>query len=359
MDFEIPSHMKALQLVKYNDYYHLHHHVPVPVPKQGQVLVRVCAAGFCHSDLQVHDGTYRSPLPIIPSHETAGIIAALGANVSGDWKVGDRVGVLNIRNPCGTCSGCKWSSATLKELDARFCENKVMAGIKKADGGFAEYTLAEDYTLVLLPDSVSFEQAAPLTCAGATVWNAIQQTGLAKGQSIGIIGIGGLGVLGVQFAKALGYRVVAVDNRDIGLRLASEVPSRLRPDLIVDYNSPDAISQISLFTDDLGLNAAVVCTDNIEASDWTLNRLQPRGTCVVLGLPESGFRFEAFNLVFREIVVKGSLLSSVAEANRMLQVVAEHGVRSHLTMLPLEQGEMIPERAAGHEFAGRLVVTMH
>jgi len=163
-------------------------------------------------------------------------------------------------------------------------------------------------------------------------------------------------VLAIQFAKARGLRVVAIDNRDIGLRLACEVPAHLRPDVIINFKSPDAIKTIEQFTDGIGLHGAVVCTDDVPASDWSLHRLQPRGVCVVLGLPESGYRFDAFNLVFREIVVKGSLHCPVNEVENMIKAVSENGIVSHLTILPLDKGEDIPERAAAHSFTGRLVV---
>ncbi|KAF7545331.1 hypothetical protein G7Z17_g9257 [Cylindrodendrum hubeiense] len=233
-----------------------------------------------------------------------------------------------------------------------------MNGILKSDGGFAEYMIASHYALVHLPDNLSFEQAAPLMCAGATVWNAIRQINLEKGKTIAIVGIGGLGVLGIQFAKALGYRVAAIDKSDIGLKLAMEVPIPLRPDIIVSIDDPEAAQKLSDFTDEIGLAAAVVCTDDVPASDWTLHRLQPRGTCVVLGLPEQGFTFDAFNLVFREIIVRGSLHSGIDEVTKMLEAVAENNIVSHLTLLPLEQGEKIPEMAAARAFKGKLVVTI-
>lgn len=188
------------------------------------------------------------------------------------------------------------------------------------------------------------------------MWNATNETGVKAGQSLAIVGIGGLGVLAIQFAKARGLRVVAIDNRDIGLKLATEVPAHLRPDLVVNINSPDSIQKIDEFTDGIGLHSAVVCTDDVPASDWALHRLQPRGVCVVLGLPEAGFRFDAFNLVFREIVVKGSLHCPIAEAKKMVKTVSENGIVSHLTVLPLHDGEDIPVRAAAHSFTGRLVV---
>ncbi|KAM6510337.1 hypothetical protein FALCPG4_017954 [Fusarium falciforme] len=146
-----------------------------------------------------------------------------------------------------------------------------MAGILGADRGFAQYMVAPEDTLVIIPDTVSFEQAAPLMCAGVKVWNTITQMGLKKGGSIGIVGIGGLGLLAIQFAKAVGYQVVAVDNRDIGLRLASDMPFHLKPDAIVKFGDEEAAKQISDLTRDIGLYGAVVCTDDVEASDWALH----------------------------------------------------------------------------------------
>ncbi|KAG5661292.1 hypothetical protein KAF25_005414 [Fusarium avenaceum] len=352
----IPKTMKALRLIKYNENYQLRDDVPVPEPGSGELLIRVAAASFCHTDYQVYQGTYKTELPFTGSHEPAGTIASLGPDVPGDWKVGDRVGVLNFRKPCDDCDGCRWRRSSYGSLDARYCHNKTMNGIVKSDGGFAEYMIGSHYSLVHLPDDVSFEQAAPLMCAGATVWNAIKETGLKKGQSLGLIGIGGLGVLGVQFAKALGYRVVASDSREAGLKLASDVPAHLRPDLIVNSGAEDASQKISDFTGGQGLHGVVVCTDSPAATDWALHRLQPRGTCVALGLPDEGFKFDAFNLVFREITVKGSLHCGVNEVKKMIDAVSEHGIVSHLTILPLEEGEDIPEKVAAHAFSGRLVV---
>lgn len=162
----------------------------------------------------------------------------------------------------------------------------------------------------------------------------------------------------MQFAKSLGLRVVAIDNRDVGLKLASEVPAHLKPDQLINFNSHDATQKVSEFTGGIGLNGSVVCTDDVPASDWALHRLQPRGVCVILGLPLSGFKFDAFNLVFRELVVKGSLHCPVDEVKAMIKAVSANGVVSHLTVLPLEKAEDIPDRAVAHSFTGRLVVTL-
>jgi D-arabinose 1-dehydrogenase-like Zn-dependent alcohol dehydrogenase len=333
--------------------------VPVPVPSSGEVLIHIEAASFCHTDYQVFEGAYKTELPHIGSHEPTGTIVALGANTSGGWNIGDRVGGYLFRKPCGSCADCKWYAAShAGQYSAQYCANKTMTGISGANGGFAEYMISPDSALLRLPDNVSFEQAAPLMCAGATIWNAVIEADIQKGQTIAVVGIGGLGLLGIQFAKALGYRVIAIHHRDATSKIR-DIKQELRPDLIIDYTKPDAADQISKYTNGILLDAAVVCTDNILANDWILHQLHPRGTCVVLGLPEQGFTFDAFNLVFREIVVKGSLHSSIERMQEMLEVVSEHGIRSNVDIVLIDDAATLPERVHNHEFVGRAVVKMH
>lgn len=142
-------------------------HSPIPEIKDDELLVRVHAAGFCHSDLQVLQGQFPTKLPMIPSHEPAGIITHVGSKCSGNWKVGDRVGVLNFKRACDGCTGCGLSRRRNGKLDPRFCEKRETAGFRH-DGAFAEYMVADPSTTVLLPSSLSFEQAAPLMCAGVS-----------------------------------------------------------------------------------------------------------------------------------------------------------------------------------------------
>lgn len=133
------------------------------------MLLRVGAAGFCHTDYQVYEGVYQSPCPMTPSHEPAGTVVAVGKKAESNWRVGQRVGMLNFRHPCNECIGCR----TVRDVhapdepDTRFCEKKEMAGIN-SDGGFAEYVVADSTATVPLPDDLPFEQAAPLMCAGVS-----------------------------------------------------------------------------------------------------------------------------------------------------------------------------------------------
>ncbi|KAJ5981186.1 GroES-like protein [Penicillium canescens] len=353
-----PNNMRALRLIEYNAPYKLEE-IPVPTLGKHDLLVKVGAAGFCHTDYQVYEGVYKSPIPMTPSHEPVGTIVAVGENATGNWKSGQRVGVLTFRHACHSCVGCEVSRDPLRPLepDTRFCEEKNMAGIN-ADGGFAEYIIADSATSVLLPDGLPFEQAAPLMCAGATVWTGLEAAGLKAGQSVGVIGIGGLGSLALQFAAGLGLRVVAIDNRSEGLDLAREVPEHLRPAQIIDYNDPEATKKIVAFAGGGGLAGVVICTDNVEATEWSLKLLRPHGVCVPLGLPESGFRFSAFDIMFKELVVKGSLVANQRLVSDMMNFVAKNGVRSHVQTIQLEEGTNLPGRYMNPQLKGRLVVTM-
>jgi D-arabinose 1-dehydrogenase-like Zn-dependent alcohol dehydrogenase len=165
------------------------------IPQCGEhdLLVKVHAAGFCHSDLQVLQGQFAADLPMIPSHEPAGTIAQIGTKVHGPWKVGDRVGVLNFKHACGHCVGCRQNRRKSFRSDPRFCQQREMAGFKH-DGAFAEFMIADPNTTINLPDTVSFEQGAPLMCAGVSLLPhcrmACQKVGLAdcvQGHGLGCI----------------------------------------------------------------------------------------------------------------------------------------------------------------------------
>jgi D-arabinose 1-dehydrogenase-like Zn-dependent alcohol dehydrogenase len=230
-----------------------------------------------------------------------------------------------------------------------------MGGIHGADGGFAEYMITSDDAIVRIPAGVPFEQAAPLMCAGATVWTAIKETGLKSGQTLAIVGIGSLGLLAIQFAKAVGLRVVAVHHRNVRSK-NDALPVELKADFFVDSSLPEAVQQISEFTNGIGLDAAVVCTDSVDITDWITHRLHPRGVCVPLGLPEAGFHFDAFNMIFREIAIKGSLHSSVEDMEEMMEVVAKNNIRSQVSLVQLEEAETLPARVHAHKFSGKAVV---
>lgn len=330
-----------------------------PKIKDTELLIRVHAAGFCHSDLQVLDGQFSSPLGMIPSHEPAGAVVQVGSKCGKEWALGDRVGVLNFKNSCGSCPGCGLTRRERGHLDPRFCEHREAAGFQH-HGAFAEFMVADPETTVKLPDSLSNEQAAPLMCAGATVWGALERATamLRPGDTVSIVGIGGLGHLGLQFAKAMGFRTIAVDNRPAGRDLAMAMANEsLKPDLVVDSGAAaEASARIYDFTSGEGVGAAVVCTDSLAANAWALRTLRVRGTLGVLGLPADQWRFDADIMVFRELSICATYVAGREATERMLKVVGENGIESELTVMNFADIPGIVEAYKAADFRGRLVV---
>lgn len=183
---------------------------------------------------------------------------------------------------------------------------------------------------------------------------------LSKDLPVAVIGIGGLGQLAVQFLKALGHPTIAIDNRPEGRELAQEVgPEALRADKVVDYNDKDATEQVIKFGGEAGgVAGVIVCTDDVPATEWSLKILRPRGVCVPLGLPPDGFKFGAFDLVFKEQVVRGSLIATKSLVDEMFKIVDSHGVRSHLTTVDFKDVPKLPEMYMDKHLKGRLVLKM-
>ncbi|ORY69943.1 alcohol dehydrogenase GroES-like domain-containing protein [Pseudomassariella vexata] len=306
--------------LQYNKPYELR---TTSIPQIGdrELLVKIRAAGFCHSDLQ-----------------PAGIIVQIGKNCAADkWQVGDRVGILNFKRACSKCVGCVLSKREYGTLDPRFCDTREMAGFKD-DGAFAEYMVADPETTVHLPASLSFEQAAPLMCAG-----------VSRGY--------GMGALEKATTGLKSGDTVAIDSRPEGRRLASEVPSsNLTPDLVIDSTVPDASAKILEFTNGEGLAAAVVCTDSLSATEWALTLLRIGGTIILLGLPPQKSRFDPEIIVFRELVLRGSYVASRESTERMMAMVDKSGVRSRLTIVPFDEVVSIVDAYQDKSFKSRLVV---
>jgi D-arabinose 1-dehydrogenase-like Zn-dependent alcohol dehydrogenase len=171
---------------------------------------------------------------------------------------------------------------------------------------------------------------------------------------VGIVGIGGLGTLAVQFAKAMGHTVVAVDNRAEGRELATAFS--LKADLVVNPDEDDAVEKIKQWAGRDGLAAVIVCTDHVGITKWSLTTLRPHGVAVPLGLPVEGFSFDAFALIFNEITIKGSLVSNRWQAEDMMAAVARHGIKSHLNVVTMKDGPKLPELYMDQHLKGRLVM---
>ena len=178
--------------------------------------------------------------------------------------------------------------------------------------------------------------------------------GVTAPAPIGIIGIGGLGTLAVQFAKALGHSVVAIDNRPEGRALATEFG--LKADMVLDSGDSDAVEKVKSWAGRDGLAAVVVCTDNVEVTNWSLGLLRPHGVVVPLGVPTDPFQFNSMALIFNELTIKGSLVATKVQAEDMMKLVAKHQISSHITTIGIDEAPKVTGMYMTPHLKGRLVV---
>ncbi|KAF2095908.1 GroES-like protein [Rhizodiscina lignyota] len=311
----IPERMLAAQVTEYNKPYTIHE---IAVPKNldpQDILVKVAVASLCHTDNMVIAGQFFTQLPCTASHEGSGTVVLTGSEVK-NFKPGDRVMCAIPYHQCGICNDCQSASA-------QYCAKQSLTGVKR-DGCFAEYVVVDGRTSIKLPDRVSFETAAPMACAGLTIFRGVLQSECHAGEWMGIVGAGGsLGHLGIQFAKAMGIMVVGVDARDEGLALAKETGA----DIVVDARkgAEQVVKEVEAVTGGEGCKSTLMVSDADGAVALGCKITRMHGTLVQIAQPET-ISIPFHEVVFRDIKIHGSLMSSVAEATRMLDVVAEHGV---------------------------------
>ncbi|WMT73386.1 zinc-dependent alcohol dehydrogenase [Bradyrhizobium sp. Ash2021] len=272
--------------------------VAVPVPGPGEVLVKVIACGVCHTDLHAAEGDW--PLkpnpPFIPGHEVAGVIAALGPGVA-DLKEGDPVGVAWLHDACTHCEYCETGWETL-------CERQHNTGYS-CDGGFAEYVIAAAPFVARLPAGVDLAQIAPILCAGVTTYKGLKETEARPGEWVAISGVGGLGHVAIQYAKAMGLYVAALDVAPEKLALARASGA----DLAVDARSPHAVADVLKATNG-GAHGVLVTAVSPPAFSQALHLVRRKGTVALVGLPPGDFPTPIFDVVLKRITVRGSIVGT-------------------------------------------------
>ncbi|TKY85876.1 hypothetical protein EX895_005417 [Sporisorium graminicola] len=360
----VPRTMKALRIEQFNANppYVMRHDVPVPDVGPNDVLLRIATAGYCHTEMMVARGEFaskaRKPLPVIPSHEPTGVVVGLGANAaegSTPLKLGDRVGSITFRDPCGECDECTRGTP-------KYCQQQDMVGVT-ADGAFAEYMLADYRSCVVLPDSLDFDSAAPLFCAGATIYQAIKECQLQPRQTLAIIGAGALGHLGVQLAKCLGFNVWLFDARDAPLEMCRSL--RYPPDKAVNsgnIDGHDAAAVDNLVSSELGgkrADATILCTDVIPAYEFGLAITKNHGLFLVVGQPNDPIPIHYNHLIFRDITVKGSLLSDANTTREMCELVAKHKIQVKTSAYTLEEVDKMMDDYAKPNHQGKMVVRVN
>ena len=317
--------------------------VPIPVPGPGEVLVRVAASGVCHTDLHAADGDWpvKPHPPFIPGHEGVGTVAALGAGVRG-LKEGDRVGVPWLHSACGHCDHCLTGWETL-------CGEQQMTGYT-VNGAYAEYVLADADYVGHLPANADFVKIAPILCAGLTVYKGLKETEAKPGEWVVISGIGGLGHCAVQYAKAMGLHVAAVDIDDAKLALATASGA----DFIVNAATEDPVARIRKEIG--GGHGVLVTAVSRTAFAQALGMVRPRGTLALVGLPPGDFPVPIFDVVLKRITIRGSIVGTRKDLAEALAFAAEGKVAAHVHSRPLEDINHIFDEMRRGEIDGRVVV---
>ena len=294
---------------------------PIAEPGPGQVRIRVEACGICHTDAATVMGVYPGlTLPRVPGHEVVGRIEALGPGVS-RWKIGQRVGVGLIAGEDGVCEPCRRG-------DAVNCQNPVTLGVT-VDGGYAEVMIAEARALASIPDELSSAEAAPLLCAGITTYNALRNAGLRGGDLVAVQGIGGLGHLGVQYARHMGFHTVAIGRGREKEKLAKDLGAHI----YIDTAAGDAAAVLQR----MGGARAILATAPSGDMGPLVSGLATRGKLIVVGVPQDPIQLSAFPLVFGGRSIYGSLTGTPIDNEDTLAFSVLENIRPMIETAPLEQ----------------------
>lgn len=314
---------------------------PRPVPGPGEVLIAVEACGVCGADAAdihaVRDGAR------VPGHEVVGRIAERGAQVPPMWQPGMRVGVGRLGGHCNACSMCRQGLFQL-------CRHQQFVG-SSCDGGYAEMMLARATGLVAIPDALDAVEAAPLLCAGLATFHAMRQSGALAGDLVAVHGIGGLGHLALQYARKMGFRVVAIGR---GQHIAAEA-ARLGAHRYVDTHAEDPVQALQSMG---GARLLLTTVTDSAAAGALVPALAPQGKLLVLGVGREPLAVSPGWLVSGERVIAGSITGRPFDAERTLDFSLLAGVRPWTETLPLERAREAFERMASGQATFRMVLTM-
>ncbi|MEX3980503.1 alcohol dehydrogenase [Paraburkholderia sp. EG287A] len=315
-----------------------------PVPGDGQVLIAVEACGVCGADARdIENASATSPHPRVPGHEVVGRIVAMGANTPSIWQPGQRVGVGRLGGHCNECPQCRQGNFQL-------CQNQPVLGAT-CDGGYAEMMLARSTGLVSIPDELASEEAAPILCAGIATFNALKKCGAEAGDTVAILGIGGLGHMALQYARRMGFKVVAVGR---GTGIAEDAKS-LGAHIYIDNNEEDAAAGLMSMG---GARAIVTTVSHADTVSKLCGGLAPRGRLVLLGAGKDPLPVSTASFVGGERSVMGSLTGSPYESEKALDFSVLTGARPMIEVMPLERANEAYQRMRSGDVKFRMVLTM-
>lgn len=318
---------------------------PIPNPEPGTVRVKIKACGICHSDALTKDGTWPGlEFPRVPGHEVIGVIDALGERVPPRWKVGQRVGIGWHAGQCGYCDPCRRN-------DYFACQTGIQVTGISYNGGYADYMLAPASALALVPEGLSDVDAAPLMCAGLTTYNALRNSGARAGDLVAVLGIGGLGHLGVQYAAKMGFRTVAIARGKEKEAFARELGALY----YIDSRAQDPAAELAK----LGGAAVVLATvTHGPAMAATIGGLAPRGRLMVLGAADTPIETPPLPLIMGRRTIEGWYSGNSIDAEDTLAFSAANDIRSMNEAYPLEKASEAYDRMASGQARFRVVLTM-
>jgi propanol-preferring alcohol dehydrogenase len=316
----------------------------VPTAGPGQIVVKTEACGVCHTDLHAANGDWplKPTPPFIPGHEAIGIVTEVGAGVT-IVKEGDRVGVPWLYSACGHCEYCLSAWETV-------CPDAQFSGYTK-NGGFAEYILADPDYVAHIPKGLSSVEAAPLICAGITTYKGIKQTEARPGEWIAISGCGGLGHLAIQYAKAMGLLVAAVDIDDGKLAHATA----LGADLVINAKKGDPAAALKKETGG-GAHGVLITAPSLPAFKQGIGMARKRGICALVGLPPGDFPVPLFDIVANCITIRGSFVGTRDDMAEALDFAVRGKVKADIELQPLSEINNIFKRLEHGDVAARVVL---
>jgi D-arabinose 1-dehydrogenase-like Zn-dependent alcohol dehydrogenase len=316
----------------------------IPEPDSGMVRVKVQACGICHSDTVTKDGLFPGiQYPRVPGHEVVGKIDAVGANVPPRWTVGERVGVGWNGGYCGYCDSCRRGNFFA-------CETSTQATGVTRDGGYAEYMIAPFSALATVPKELSAEEAAPLMCAGVTTYNCLRNSGARPGDLVAVIGLGGLGHLGVQYAAKSGFNTVAIGRGNDKEALAK----KLGASHYLDTAAQDPAAELQKLGGAKVILATVTSADAMKA---VIGGLAPTGTLMIVGAVPS-LEVPALQLLLKSQQVKGWYSGTSLDSQETLAFSVLSGVRPMNEIYPLDRVNEAYERMEQGKARFRVVLTI-
>lgn len=314
----------------------------IPEPGPDQVRIQVKACGVCHSDSFAKEGSFPgTKYPRVPGHEVAGVIDAVGPNVK-EWKKGQRVGVGWYGGHCGYCNSCRHG-------DFVTCQNDAPVTGLSFDGGYADFMIAPKDALALIPDALSFVEAAPLMCAGVTTYNALRNSGAKSGDIVAILGVGGLGHLAVQFANKMGFKTVAIARGKDKEALAKKLGAWK----YIDSLAQDPAEELKKLG---GAKVILATVTSVKAMSATVNGLGVDGKLIVVGVSSDPLEIPDLALISGRRSVSGWPSGSSMDSQETMSFCAQTGVRSMNEVYPLDRAQEAYEHMMSGKARFRVVL---